>query len=236
MPPPAVHAILRRDPGSCLDANLMRLDGLEALGKVAGLRGLPEIAVFALRQALTFRAHQAAAHRHHRDKENLEIGAGLAWAVDCRLSTLPNVGTTVSRPVFGALARLPGAIHDGAAVNDLAAADALIAAEVDEGFPTLAHQVCWDAGLASVLASALDTDAAFQAERAVIEQTFQREHEQAVAQSDDPQAGSDAFQRKLEALQQARLGRLIQSLRPLLALVRLRGADLPATPPGDATS
>lgn len=223
MPIQEVLAILQRETGNCLDANLMRLDELELLTRLGGRPSIPDVALLTLRQALTRRAHQTSAHNHPLNGENLEIGVGLAWAVDRRLVTLLNLDERVSRPAYPSLARLPGVVLDGGPVNDRAAADALIAAEVRDGFPTLALLLCWDARLAEPVAAVLDRDADFRSTRTAIESAFQREYEQAVERSDDPLATSEAFQRKEEALQRARLDHLVGALQPALSRLRAGG-------------
>lgn len=219
-----IRAALAREEGTCIDANLARLDEIETLIAAGGaLKTLSTGADHCFRMALRMRARQETGRRHHDDPENLERAHGLVWAVDLRLAELLGLRGNVSRPHFELDARLPGS---GAQeeLNDAQAADRLIATEIAEDFPSL-RAIAAGAGTgAEALHRWIDDvakkDSAFLSEKARIESEFNRQREEL---ADDESAGMDAFLRKEEALNRARVAPLLQALEPTLAKLRAAG-------------
>lgn len=226
-----VQAALHRDPGHCLDANLMRLEEIEALVDAGQAPRAPaDRALFFFRQALKWRAHQTAASQEQKDEENLEIGHGLAWAIDQRLVDLLGVSPSATEPVYQRLARLPGAVPKGKPVNDAHAADAVIAAEIRGEFPALAFIAAGGHPLSASMNDALDEDPGFVGKRQAIDGAFQRAYTEAFNLApDDPDAGTEAFRKKEEDVIRARVDRLAHHLRPALAKLRAAGIAIDAS-------
>jgi hypothetical protein len=195
------------------------------------LRHPADRALFFFRQALKFRAQQTAAGHEQKNEENLEIGHGLAWAVDRRLVDLLGVSPSAAEPVYQRLARLPGAVDQGKPVNDAHAADAVIAAEIRGGFPTLAFIAAGGHTLSARMGDALEEDEVFLQKKKDIDDTFRDAYAEAFDLApDDPDAGTEAFLKKEEDLIRARVNCLAHHLQPALATLRAAGIGIGIEP------
>ncbi|ANH68501.1 hypothetical protein ABE85_14660 [Mitsuaria sp. 7] len=214
---------LCRETGVCLDADVMRLDEMEAqLNACQSPQHPADSAAFFFREAVKVRARQTAADRDRAERENLEIGFGLTWAVDRRLVDLLGLRPAASEPIYRTDARLPGAVATGVPVNDRRAADAVIAAEINEGFPTLAFFASGGHTFSPWMIDTLDADEGFKARRAEIDREFNDAYN-AAFDPDDPHAGTAAFVTKETDLTAARVDRLVHHLQPALEALRAAG-------------
>lgn len=132
------------------------------------------------------------------------------------------------RLTFDQATELTKAIRLGDACVLTQAADALIAAEIREGFPTLAMFASDAHALSARMADVLEEDEPFRRTRSAIDTEFQRAYGEAFDRApDDPEVGTQLFLRKEAALIRARVERLEHHLRPALARLRKAGIGDP---------
>ncbi|WP_141100599.1 hypothetical protein [Roseateles aquatilis] len=221
-------ALIRQAPGHCEDANLMRLDNLDAWLKAGRLGSLNQAAELLLRQGMQTRAAQHAVVANPLYVESQELASGLAWLVDqCLDDLLPKRAHATSQPYYGQAAgtsplmSAPRRQWRTRMDSQVQARDAVLRQELDEGLPTLRELLTQESGLGRRIRDFVERQPACAKRAQKIEAEFQKAHAAAVdADPDNPHAGWDVYLAKEAALIDTAMDTLHPALDPLLARIR----------------
>lgn len=194
----ALKRELHRHEGACTDAWMRTLDNVAAAACCGLVDNAPDAARWIVRTALLNRADQAIRDEDPDHKEVLERAGAMRTLMDLKLARWIDWTGPISSPVrFATEAGLPSDFYARLTRADEwpptwhQRVDAVVAAEMREGFPCVHTVLEEDSGMGALLRHALQRDPAFIQAKAQLDAQLMRDYEAAQdADPDDIDAGN----------------------------------------------